>query len=75
MSRVSDYNMFSSSGGVYLCNADSVESIQNALSLFINASKDELQMMGNANKNLAEKLFDPECITKQWMDLFKNILN
>lgn len=75
MSRVSDYNMFSSSGGVYLCNADSVESIQNALSLFINASNDELQMMGNANKNLAEKLFDPEYITKQWMDLFKSILN
>ena len=75
MSRVSDYDMFSSSGGVYLCNADSVESIQKAISLFINASNEELQRMGNANKLLAEKLFDPEYITEQWMGLFKSILN
>ena len=75
MSRVSDYDMFSSGRGVYLCNPASVESIHEALTLFISASDEELQRMGHANKALAERLFAPEHITEQWMDLFKNMLN
>ena len=75
MSRVSDYDMFSSGKGVYLCDAENVESIQNALTLFINASDEELQRMGTANKALAERFFAPEYIVKQWMNLFKNMLS
>lgn len=66
MTRVSDYDMFASRGGVLLCDADNVDSIRKALEAYIEADDAALEKMSSANYKLAHELFSPETIIDQW---------
>lgn len=70
MSEVSDYNVLVSNNG-FLCNPNSVESIKNALANIISLSSNELLKMGNASKDIADKLFSEEVVGSAWMELIE----
>jgi glycosyltransferase involved in cell wall biosynthesis len=54
----------------YLCESDSIISIQNAIIKGINSSREERDLMGVNNYNLCVSKFDREIITKSYMYLF-----
>lgn len=70
MTKVSDYNVFAQSQGVFLCESESVDSIKEALIRFHATSQEELKAMGKRNKELGIKLFDGDAIAAQWEELF-----
>lgn len=72
MSRVSDYDVLVSDNG-FLCDADSVESIRDALSAAISATSESLAVMGESSKKKAELLFTPSKITQQWSELIEHL--
>ncbi len=73
MTKISDYDMFASGGGVFLCDAESVGSIRSALENFIDIGEDQLMRMSNANYELAHANFSPEVVINQWENLIANI--
>lgn len=68
MSRVSDYNVLVSDNG-FLCDPFDKKSISASMENIIRLTDDDMKKMGNVSKEIAEKLFDPMNITKQWNDL------
>jgi glycosyltransferase involved in cell wall biosynthesis len=74
MTRVSDYKVFAKASGVFLCEAESVDSIKSELIRFINADKDTLSEMGRRNQALSLELFDGNSIVKKWEALFSSLL-
>lgn len=73
MSHVSDYTVLVDENNGFLCSADDIESIKEALMQFLCATEDELRNMGIASKEKAKLLFDNEFITKQWFTLFNHL--
>lgn len=71
MSRVSDYDVLVDGNG-FLCDPSSCESIGAALCDFVNASNQQLKVMGEKSRDLAEKYFTPDKIVQQWIDLIEN---
>lgn len=70
MTKVSDYEVFAQSHGVFLCESESIDSIKEALIRFHATSQEELKAMGRRNKELGIKLFDGDAIAAQWEELF-----
>lgn len=70
MSRVSDYDVLVSNNG-FLCDPLSVESIRDALIKLINSTPCELENMGKASQENADKLFSKKVVTKQWTNLIE----
>jgi len=75
MTKISDYEVFSSSFGIILCEPDSSKSIRNALSKFLSTDKQKLELMGKSNCILADRIFSPERIIEQWHELFNKMLD
>ena len=72
MSKVSDYQILTDGNGI-LCEAESVESIKNALIELLNSSPERLKQMGEVSQEKAKKLFAQKQITQQWIQLVENI--
>lgn len=71
MSRVSDYDTLVNGNG-FLCDANSCESICDALRAFIRSTDEELKMMGIQSCILAEQLFKPELVIQQWIKVIED---
>ena len=72
MSKVSDYQVLTEGNG-FLCDAESVESIKNALVELLETPLERLQEMGKISREKAERLFMQEQIAKQWIDLIETL--
>ena len=72
MSKVSDYQVLTEGNG-FLCDAESVGSIKNALVELLETPLERLQEMGKISREKAERLFVQEQIAKQWIDLIETL--
>ena len=68
MSRVSDYNVLVDESNGFLCDWDNHETIKDAILKASKLSVGELQELGKASKEKAERLFSNEVIIKQWIN-------
>lgn len=73
MSMVSDYQVFAKESGIFLCDAENVDSIRETLISFLETSEKDLREMGNRNRIMAERLFSGDVIVKQWEKLFQQL--
>lgn len=73
MSKVSDYNLLVDEGNGFLCDAESPESIKEALLKAINLSSNQIISMGENSSKKAEKLFSKNTIIDVWLNLIKSI--
>lgn len=73
MSRVSDYNVLVDKFNGLLCNYDNTESIRDAIVKMSALNFRQLELMGKASKQKAEKLFSAEKVFAFWeSSLFYN---
>ncbi|MEA4994956.1 MAG: glycosyltransferase [Petrimonas sp.] len=56
----------------FLCDSESISSITDAINRLLNKSQIELENMGKNNFILANKLFNPEIITNEYLKIMKN---
>ena len=69
MTRVSDYDMLVDESNGFLCDADNVQSISNALSLVSGLTNSEIKSLGDKSRNKAQALFSEEIILKKWINI------
>lgn len=74
MSRMSDYNTLVSESNGFLCDANDPTTIAEALRKFVDLNPKKRNMMGNASKEMAQILFDPEKNIDQWEDIIMRLL-
>lgn len=72
MSKMSDYQTLAEGNG-FLCEAESVESIKNALLELLETPSECLKEMGRISREKAEHLFSKERIVQQWIDLIESL--
>lgn len=72
MSKMSDYQTLAEGNG-FLCEAESVESIKNALLELLETPLERLKEMGRISREKAERLFSEERIVQQWIDLVESL--
>ncbi len=70
MTRVSDYNMLVNGNG-YLCDASDENSIANALEQMINSSPELIRKMGEKSYTIAQELFSPDVVIRQWIHIIE----
>lgn len=70
MSMVSDYNVLVDGNG-FLCDAQDNDSIVNALQQVINADSKQIKKMGERSYIIAQNLFSPNKVIKQWIQVIE----
>ena len=73
MSKVSDYRTLTDGNGI-TCDANSVESIREALKTIIDMPEKELLKMGEISRQKAERLFSVNEIVEKWHNLIEGLL-
>lgn len=73
MTRISDYRVLLSDNNGFLCDPLDYGSIAKALKDFICTPKETLTDMGQRSRKLAQSLFAPSIITKQWEALLQQM--
>ncbi len=69
MTRVSDYDVLVDESNGFLCDADSPQSISQALSLAAGLTASEIESLGHQSKQKAQALFSEKAILEQWKQI------
>lgn len=70
MSTVSDYNVLVDGNG-FLCDAQDEDSIVIALQKIVNSDSESIRKMGERSYIIAQKLFSPDSVIKQWIQVIE----
>lgn len=74
MTPVSDFEILAGQGNGIVCEGFDAQAIVAALRRYLALSDDEIERMGEKSRKLADELFSPDVICKQWNDLIAELI-